>query len=105
MDELHRKQIICDDCETQLPFTHFEQMQNNPIEKIFWGRTNISNAMAILFFTKESMVQQIIFELKYKQNKKAGLLLGKIIATTLKETIAMNDNTFLVPIPYDTLAD
>ena len=31
MDELHRKQIICDDCETQLPFTHFEQMQNNDI--------------------------------------------------------------------------
>jgi ComF family protein len=99
MDELHREQIICDACETQLPFTHFEQMQNNPIEKIFWGRANISNAMAILFFTKESMVQQIIFELKYKQNKKAGYLFGRLIANALVNNSKYSQIDYLIPIP------
>lgn len=99
MDELRKEQIICDACETQLPFTHFEQMQTNPIEKIFWGRANISNAMAVLFFTKESIVQQIIFELKYQQNKKAGYLLGRLMANELINNPKYSQIDYLIPIP------
>ena len=99
MDVLRKEQIICDDCETQLPFTHFGVMQVNPVEKIFWGRFNIAHATAILFYTKESIVQQIIIELKYRQNKKAGYLLGRLIAHELMNNNKYCHIDYLIPIP------
>jgi ComF family protein len=99
MDELRKEQIICDVCETNLPYTHFGIIQDNPIQKIFWGRLSIDNAVAILFFTKESIVQKIIFELKYKQNKKAGYLLGKLLANELSNNPKFAAVDFLIPIP------
>jgi ComF family protein len=99
VDELREAQIICDACETKLPFTHFEKMQINPIQKIFWGRASIANATALLFFTKESIVQKIIVELKYHQNKKAGYLLGRLIANELVNNFKYNEIDYLIPIP------
>lgn len=98
-DQLSSSQVVCDDCESQLPFTHFSTMLNSPVEKIFWGRVGIQSASAILFFTKESIVQKIIFELKYKQNKKAGYLLGKLIAQDMMATTTNKQIDYLIPIP------
>jgi ComF family protein len=98
-EELSNGQIICDQCELALPFTHFSIMDNSPVDKVFWGRAQIQKAFSILYFTKDSIVQKIIFELKYKQNKKAGNLLGKLIAQDL---LSFNDYIpidYLIPIP------
>ena len=97
--ELLNSQVICDNCEMLLPYTHFSKMAINPIDKIFWGRAQIQQANAILYFTKDSIVQKIIFELKYKQNKKAGYLLGRIIAQDILSTHSENPFLFLIPIP------
>jgi ComF family protein len=96
---LDEKQIICTSCESQLPYTQFGKMQASPVEKIFWGRVPIQHAIAVLFFTKESCVQQIIFEFKYHQNKRAGYLLGKLIALELSEQDYFNQLDYLIPIP------
>jgi ComF family protein len=97
--ELLNNQVICDECESQLPYTHFSKMAINPIDKIFWGRAQIQQANAILYFTKDSIVQKIIFELKYKQNKKAGFLLGRLIAQDILSTHSENPFLLLIPIP------
>jgi ComF family protein len=97
-DLLLNHQIICNNCEAALPYTHFATMQNNPIEKIFWGRCSITHATAVLYFTKDSLVQKIMVELKYKQNKKAGDLLGRLIAKQLV-TANYSNIDYLVPIP------
>ena len=96
---LSSEQIICDHCETLLPYTDFAAMQKSPVDKIFWGRIKLKKSISILFYTKESIVQKILFELKYKQNKKAGFLLGKLIAATINDHIEFNDSTILIPIP------
>jgi ComF family protein len=98
-EELLNSQVICDQCERELPFTLFTSISNNPVEKVFWGRAQIQYASSVLYFTKESIVQQIIFELKYKQNKKAGYLLGKLIAQDILSSIQFNDINYLIPIP------
>lgn len=100
-DQLEDPQIICTSCEAQLPFTEFYKMKHSPVEKIFWGRVPIEHAIAVLFFTKESCVQQIIFELKYQQNKKAGYLLGRLIALELQRQEYFNQLDYIVPIPID----
>jgi len=97
--DLLNSQVICDKCETLLPYTHFSKMSNSPVDKIFWGRAQVQQANSILFFTKDSIVQKIIFELKYKENKKAGYLLGKLIAQDILSNHSITPLYFLVPIP------
>jgi ComF family protein len=74
-------------------------MQNSPIEKMFWGRIALAGVESILFFTKNSIVQKIIFEVKYKQNKKAGYLLGRLIANELINNPKYTAIDYLIPIP------
>ena len=98
-EQLAKKEVLCINCILQLPYTDFFPMEHNAIEKIFWGRENIYAAGALLFFTKDSIVQLLIFELKYKQNKKAGLLLGNLIGQSIRTSNRFELVDFLVPIP------
>jgi ComF family protein len=91
--------VLCILCEKNLPYTDLFKIENNLIEKIFWGRVPLHAASAVLYFTKNSIVQTLIFELKYHQNKKAGWLLGRLIGTAIKEAERFNPIDFLVPIP------
>ena len=98
-DQLENNSPLCLPCTNALPYTDFFSMEQNPIEKIFWGRVTIQHGGAALFFTKESIVQKLIFELKYKHNKKAGLLLGHIMGNALKNSKQYDNITVLIPIP------
>lgn len=90
---------LCHQCIAALPYTDFFSMESNPIEKIFWGRTELRAAGSLLFFTKESIVQFLLFELKYKQNAKAGKLFGNLIGTALAQNSRFNHIDYLIPIP------
>jgi len=35
---LDPNEFLCMDCRTTLPFTRFEVLRGNPVEKLFWGR-------------------------------------------------------------------
>ncbi len=98
-EQLEKHNVLCMNCTMQLPYTDFFPMEHNGIEKIFWGRTPIQAAGALLFFTKNSIVQLLLFELKYKQNKKAGLLLGNLIGQAIKTSARFEQVDYLVPIP------
>ena len=91
--------VLCTHCEKNLPYTDLFNIENNRIEKIFWGRVPLNAATAVLFFTKDSIVQTLIFELKYHQNKKAGWLLGRLIGACILASPRFNPIDFLVPIP------
>jgi ComF family protein len=91
--------VLCILCEKNLPYTDLFKIENNLIEKIFWGRVPLHAASAVLYFTKNAIVQTLIFELKYHQNKKAGWLLGRLIGAIIKEADRFNPIDFLVPIP------
>lgn len=101
-DLLSSDSVLCIGCENKLPFTDLFSIENNIVEKIFWGRSAISAAGASLFFTKDSIVQILIFELKYKQNKKAGWLLGRIIGSSIKDVERFEKIDWLIPIPLST---
>lgn len=92
-------QILCPECFHQLPFTDFFEIEHNQVEKIFWGRLTLGPSGAALFFTKNSIVQLLVFELKYKQNKKAGLLLGNMVGHALKKSNRFKEIDYLIPIP------
>ena len=89
---------LCPKCIQNLPLTDFFSINENPIEKIFWGRAEIQNAGALLFFTKDSLVQTLITQLKYHHNKKVGILFGRLMGEAIAaEKYKQID--IIIPIP------
>lgn len=101
-DQLEKKNVLCNKCIYELPYTEFTNEINNPIQKIFWGRISFDFANALLFFTKESIVQLLITELKYKGNKKAGWMLGRLMGAYIASYAKNNAIDCLIPIPITT---
>lgn len=78
------EQIICTSCLHSLPKTNFIFGESNPIEQIFWGRTPIKAATALYWFEKGGAIQQVLHQLKYKQNKEVGQVMGELLGMHLK---------------------
>lgn len=76
-DLLQEKDLLCMRCLNDLPFTNFHQFKDNPVEKIFWGRIPLVSAFSFLYFTKDSMLQNLLHQLKYGGRKEIGEFLGK----------------------------
>ena len=97
-DVIDKENFICLDCINDLPHTNFAMHANNPVEKKFWGRLALTSAMSQFYFSKISIIQNIIHEFKYRGNREAGLYLGRLIGQSL-----LNSNRFdvdvIIPIP------
>ena len=98
-DLLNIESRLCIRCLASLPETNFEIHPNNPVEKDFWGRLPIISAAAHLYFTKESLVQHLMHQLKYKGNKDLGLQLGRLMGNAIKNAARFNEIQALVPLP------
>ena len=98
-DIINEESRLCIRCLTALPETNFQIHSGNPVEKIFWGRLSLVSATAQYYFTKESLMQHLMHQLKYKGNKELGFQLGRLMGIALKETNRFNNIDALVPLP------
>lgn len=93
------RQLLCIDCIDELPFTNFSMQADNPVEKIFWGRLPIENAMALIYFSKKSIIQTLLHQFKYRGNKEIGLYFGRKMGEALMESKRFMDVDALIPLP------
>ena len=98
-DQIDKEMPMCPKCIQNLPITDFFSINENPIEKIFWGRAEIQNAGALLFFTKDSLVQTLITQLKYHHNKKVGILFGRLMGEAIAAEEKYKQVDIIIPIP------
>ena len=97
-DILNEDTVLCMRCMDAMPETNFELYANNPVEKTFWGRLPLFAATAQFYFTKESLMQQLMHQFKYKRNRELGLQLGRIMGEKIKAS-GRFDADALVPLP------
>jgi len=90
---------ICGRCSQNLPETHFFEAPGNPIEKIFYGRLPIQAGAAAWYFHKNSALQALLFQLKYKSNEDVGLFIGKQMGALLAASERFASIDALVPMP------
>lgn len=81
---IQQEETICLICENNLPFTNFYLIQNNPLQKKFWGRIDIQNIDSILFFEKDSTTQHLLHQLKYQNRQDVGTKLANIYTENCK---------------------
>jgi len=85
-------------CMEAMPETNFELHAGNPVEKKFWGRLSLQQATAHYYFTRESLMQHLMHQFKYKRNKELGNQLGKIMGDSIKRSGRFKVDA-LVPLP------
>jgi len=90
---------ICTTCRHNLPVTDFHLNQDNTIKKLLYGRAKIENGTALLRFEKKGSVQQLIHELKYRDQEAIGLFLGDWLGEELSKNEAYKNINIVIPVP------
>jgi len=70
------EKCICTQCQLSMPLTNFHLNANNEL----WQRLNqqlpLEFAVPMFFFQKDSLVESMIYQLKYKGQQEIGIFLG-----------------------------
>jgi ComF family protein len=98
-DLVNETSMLCMQCISELPETKFHLHSGNPVEKIFWGRLPLVNGTAQYYFTKESLMQRLMHQFKYRANKRLGEQLGQLIGNDLRDMNRFKLIDALVPLP------
>ncbi len=91
--------IICTSCLFHLPKTNYHLEKDNPISKIFWGRSDIEIAASFYFFIKAGKVQHLIHQLKYKGKKEIGIFIGELYGKELLKSEFFQNIDVIIPVP------
>lgn len=91
--------VLCTHCRHQLPTTLHHSEPTHEIHQKFYGRVPLVFAAALLYFHKESLVQELIHQLKYKGNESVGTALGMWHGAVLKECHISPYPDFIIPVP------
>ncbi|HRG58872.1 MAG TPA: ComF family protein [Bacteroidia bacterium] len=91
--------MLCNVCKVKLPYTNFHLEEDNPIEKVFWGRIPIEKAGAYLYFHKGNRVQQLMHRFKYKGKKEIGEYIGNLYGNELLKNNYLSDADLIIPVP------
>lgn len=94
-----KEECICTHCLYHLPRTNFHFYGDNPVVRLFWGRTNIFSAASLYSFSSGSRVQRLIHQLKYRGRKEIGASLGKYYGRELRIAPLFSTVDLVVPVP------
>ncbi|MDG1147773.1 MAG: ComF family protein [Crocinitomicaceae bacterium] len=91
---------ICSFCMNDLSFTHFQSYtEPTPMDKLFWGRVDITSTYAHFNFEKNKASQEILFGLKYKNNMQVGIHFGKEIGKIIASHPSFHTASIIIPVP------
>ncbi|WP_289037398.1 ComF family protein [uncultured Zobellia sp.] len=94
------EKLICTTCRNDLPLTDYTFNDENPVDRIFYGRINIKKASSMLFFYEKGIVRELIHHLKYRNQEEVGTFLGDWYGQLLKENNELtNAIDLVIPVP------
>ena len=91
--------LICTQCRHDFPQTNFTNTPENLIEKKFYGRVPLHAATSLFYYHKNGKVQQIIHQLKYKNQQEIGTLFGNWLGEEVLQSNRFNTIDCIVPVP------
>ncbi len=89
---------LCPSCWLDLPKTNFHLERHNKVEQMFWGRFPIQYGTSLFYYTKGSIYQRLIHEMKYNRKKEIGYELGKKLGDDLRKSV-FSETDYLLPVP------
>lgn len=92
------KEIFCIECYGNLPISHFEFSTDNAVKDKFKGILPLDYAGAWLYYNRNELVKQFLWEIKYNQNTHLASELGKLAVKNVGQKIKQNID-IIIPIP------
>ena len=94
-----RHDIFCVPCMYRLPFTGYHLHADNPMERHFWGRVNISAGAAYLYFVPGGTTQNLLHNIKYRGYRNFAVDVGRRFGNQLLESPRFRGVDGIVPVP------
>lgn len=92
------EKYVCGHCMYDLPTTGFHRYHDNPVAQAFWGRVPVEYATAVYFFRKGNNIQKLVHQVKYHDQMKLGIMLGREMGKVLIDS-SFNEVDVVVPVP------
>lgn len=96
---LGNEKTICTTCLSFLPKTKFHLIINNPMEQKMAVRVRIEQAIAMYYFNKGGVVQNLLHALKYRNQQEIGVMLGKLFAREIEDQRWLPSVDVVMPVP------
>ncbi len=93
------EQFLCTFCRNQVPLTEYSFNEENAVDRIFYGRTDVKKAGAFLYFSEKGIVQNLIHKLKYEKQEEIGQFIGDWYGSELAENTGLQDVDYVIPVP------
>lgn len=90
---------ICTKCRHELALTNYHLYSQTEAASKFSGRLELAFVSCFVYFSKSSIAQKLIHELKYKGQQQIGELFAYWYATDLKQVPALQKIDYVVPVP------
>ena len=95
------EECLCLVCLGKLPVTSFHTEPDNQMAEMFWGRVNLTQAIAWFYFRKGSAYQDMLHKLKYNDRPDIGFLLGRQYGYELSRSDGFIRPDVLIPVPLN----
>ncbi|MBO0590909.1 ComF family protein [Cellulophaga sp. E16_2] len=92
------ERLLCTVCRNQLPLTEYTYNDENPFDRIFYGRVSVKKSNSFLFFTDNGIVKNLIHHLKYKNQEQIGTFLGDWCGSILNKEGGIPID-LVIPVP------
>lgn len=96
---MQNEQVICTDCRHKLPIVRNQEDAEELIKRHFYGRVEVENASALLYFQKKGLTQHLIHRLKYRGDERISGFLGEWLAEILVDLPWSKDIEVIIPVP------
>ncbi|WP_291528133.1 ComF family protein [Bacteroides sp. UBA939] len=90
---------ICVRCNIDMPRTDYHRKEDNPVERMFWGKVFVERATSYFFYRKGSDFRRILHQLKYGGRKELGTVMGRFMAAELLPTGFFEGIDVMIPVP------
>ena len=102
---IEQEQWICLHCLHHIPRTNFHLQPENRVAQLFYGRVKIEFATSFFYFSKGSIYQSLLHNLKYKGMKELGEEIGKYFGIDLLQSADFSSVDLICPVPLHPMKE
>jgi len=82
-----------------MPLTDHNFLEENTVDRIFYGRIPIKKAASFVFFSKNGIVKNLLHWLKYQNQEQIGAFFGDWCGSLLEKDNHLKKVDVVVPVP------
>lgn len=82
-----------------LPLTHHHNLKEHEMHRAFYGLVAFEFGASLLYFRKKGIAQQLMHNLKYKNQQEIGTYLGNYFSKNVLDLPVFNEIDGIIPVP------